>query len=49
MTLGQAIRSSDGSLTLPIGCAGAQVGDAVEVELLRPMELIEASWDNERK
>ena len=45
MTLSQTLRSSDGMLTLPIGSTGAQAGEEFSVELLRPLELIEASWE----
>lgn len=37
-----ALLESDGILVLPIGCAGVDAGDEVGVELLRPLELIEA-------
>ena len=47
MTLAQTLRSSDGMLALPIGAARAEAGGVFDVELLRPLELIEASWPSE--
>lgn len=35
------LRESDGMLVLPLGCTGAEAGELVEVELLKPLELIE--------
>ena len=35
---------SDGMLVLPIGLSEINAGERVTVELLRPLELIEASW-----
>ena len=34
-------------LALPIGAARAEAGGVFDVELLRPLELIEASWPSE--
>lgn len=41
----ETMATSDGLLTLPIGPDRIEAGAEVEVELLRPMELIRASWE----
>ena len=38
------LATSDALLTLPIGSEGARAGDEVEVELLRPLEVVRATW-----
>lgn len=38
------LAGSDAMLALPIGSVGAQAGEEVEVELLRPLEVIRSSW-----
>ena len=38
------LAGTDAMLSLPIGSEGAHAGDEVEVELLRPLEVIRASW-----
>lgn len=40
----ETITKSDALLTLPIGVDKVEAGTEVEVELLRPMELIRADW-----
>ena len=40
----QLLTSTDAQLVLPIGCSKAEAGSFWQVELLRPLELIEQSW-----
>lgn len=41
----QTLVATDALFTLPADVAEARAGEEVEVELLRPMELVEASWE----
>lgn len=40
----QILEKSDGIFSLPIGSSGAMAGDIVSVELFRPLNVIERSW-----
>lgn len=42
----ETIGFADGIATLPIGCEGVSAGEEIEVELLRPWEVIERSWSD---
>ena len=44
LSVPEQLVESDGMLVLPIGLSEINAGERVTVELLRPLELIEASW-----